>query len=254
MSALMLDLRGHGRSSSSSSCESSFSSPHSISSCANDVMDTLASLKLTGGERSPMAVVGHSLGGRCALQYLHAFTSSAVHPNDVHPPRHVWLLDTVPGNAHESVAQVVRAISSVPMPVESKKELVSILVRDKGLDQAIASWMTTNLRRSKANDNAGFEYTFDLDIAQAILNDFPNQDFIRLLSECTSNTSHTKIHLVMGGKNEAWTENVVKDLQRVKSGALDTEALQLIPLENAGHWFHVDDLDGLMASINHALK
>lgn len=258
LSALVLDLRGHGRSHqhqnllNTTQRSSTSSSPNTIHSCAQDIIETVQTLNLTGSDHSPIGVVGHSLGGRCALQYTHQLieqnhlqSSATPAAATVYPPKHTWLLDTVPGNAHKSVAQVVEAVSSISMPVKNKKELVHILTRDKGLDMAIASWMTTNLEKSVDED--GFEFIFDLDVAQSILDDFPNQDFLRLVQECLLVAKgESKIHLVMAGKNAAWSEDIVAQLHQMNSMMAEKSMLEMSILPDAGHWVHIDDLKGVM--------
>jgi len=260
ISALVLDIRGHGKSnqpittslkSARQSPITPSSSPHTIQSCSEDIIETVQALNLTGTDHSPIGVVGHSLGGRCALQYSHCLITQQ--HNAVHPPAHTWLLDTVPGKAHESVAQVVKAISSVPIPVKDKKELVRTLTQESGLDLSIASWMTTNLKPTSNND--GFEFIFDLDVAQSILYDFPKQDFFSMVEECLVSTKgENKLHLIMAGKNSAWTVNIVAQLQSMNSAMIDGSMLEMTTLPKAGHWVHVDDLEGLMEIIERSFK
>jgi len=254
LSALVLDIRGHGNSHQTAtnplSTARQSSSAHTIESCSHDIIDTVQALNLTGTEHSPIGVVGHSLGGRCALQYTHSLIKQQ--QNAVSPPEHTWLLDTVPGKAHESVAQVVKAISSVPIPVKDKKELVQILTHDNGLDLSIASWMTTNL---KPSSDGGFEFIFDLDVAQSILDDFPKQDFISMVQDClVSAKGKNKLHLVIAGKNSAWTDEIVTQLHNMNSTMIDGSMLEMTTLTKAGHWVHVDDLEGLMEILERGFK
>lgn len=131
------------------------------------------------------------------------------------------------------------------MPVKNKKELVRILTQEKGLDLAIASWMTTNLKKSQSD--VGFEFIFDLDVAQSILDDFPNQDFFGMVQECLAAAQgENRIHLVMAGKNSAWTKEIISQLQQMNSTMADHSRLEMVSLPKAGHWVHIDDLEGLM--------
>jgi pimeloyl-ACP methyl ester carboxylesterase len=261
LSALVIDLRGHGQSSEREMSKYDTQSPHTIKNCAFDVMQTLQTLNLTGTQ-SPVGIVGHSLGGRIALQYTHALmikdpmskTLESFGSEDkslIYPPQHTWLLDTVPGKAHGSVSNVIHAVSNVSMPVTSKKDLVNILTKEKNVELAIAQWMTTNLRKSKCGQ--GFEFIFDLEVAKAILEDFSSQEFMQLVDECLSLSLKSEdgkhFHLVMGGKNEAWTKSVVDDLDKLRT---KFSRLNLVSLPKAGHWVHVDDLDGLMSAMENA--
>lgn len=260
LSALVLDIRGHGKShqpittnlkSLGKSPIAPSSSPHTIRSCAQDIIETVQALNLTGTDHSPIGVVGHSLGGRCALQYTHSLIKEK--HNGVLAPTHTWLLDTVPGKAHESVAQVVKAISSVPIPIKDKKELIRTLTHDNGLDLSIASWMTTNLKPTSNDD--GFEFIFDLDVAHSILEDFPKQDFFSMIKDCLVSTKgKNKLHLIMAGKNSAWTDDILAQLQSMNSTIIDGSMLQMTTLPKAGHWVHVDDLEGLMEIIERSFK
>jgi len=262
-SALLLDLRGHGNSTSfyrkkQKPYSTALPNPHTISSSALDIIETLQFLGLTGKQYSPVGVVGHSFGGRCALQYLHTLTTSQQQPSPykVLPPKHTWLLDTVPGVAHKSVDDVFHAICKIPRPISSKKELVRMMIEDEDIDPEIAAWMTTNLYKV----DKGFDFIFDLDVVKLLLNDFPNQDFIGMLSDYSNimekRNNHSKIHMVIAGKNRAWTDEILLRLKDIKCRIRNSKQplLDLVFLENAGHWVHIDDLDGLMNAMNNSFE
>ena len=263
-SALLLDLRGHGNSTSfykkkQKPHSTASPNPHTISSSALDIIETLQFLGLTGKQYSPVGVVGHSFGGRCALQYLHTLTACQQQqpsPYKVLPPKHTWLLDTVPGVAHKSVDDVFRAICKIPRPISSKKELVRMMIEDEDIDPEIAAWMTTNLYKT----DKGFDFIFDLDVVKLLLNDFPNQDFIGMLSDYSNimekRDNHSKIHMVIAGKNRAWTDDILLRLKDINCRIKNSKEplLDLVFLENAGHWVHIDDLDGLMNAMNNSFE
>uniref|UniRef100_A0A6V2AUR0 AB hydrolase-1 domain-containing protein n=1 Tax=Ditylum brightwellii TaxID=49249 RepID=A0A6V2AUR0_9STRA len=271
LSALLLDLRGHGSTSTNASLSSTTEPPHTFESCANDIINTLQNLNLVGSERSPVAVVGHSFGGRLALQYAH---QTIIHNQNrlssdggtlqqiPHPPLHTWILDSVPGQAHASVHDVIQAVSSVDLPIPSKKHLQTVLTKEKGIDPMIAAWMTTNLRKSSCNK--GFTYTFDLDVAMSVLNEFGKQDFLGMIRDVgkihhldydkesmEKEKKNGRINLVMAGKNPSWTEDLKKELELIQSNLVSKEEsfLQMYKLPEAGHWVHVDDLEGLIQVI-----
>jgi Predicted hydrolases or acyltransferases (alpha/beta hydrolase superfamily) len=257
-----------------------------IQSCAEDVIYTLCKLNLIG-ENSPRGIVGHSFGGRCALAYHHHLllrTSSSdgggghimgTSPNNayLHPPQDCWILDSCPGKIHSSVRKVVEAVASIDMPIQSKKELVRILTKEKNLDPSIAAWMTTNLKSvgdATAGAGAGeqqqqqYEFMFDLNVIQDILQDFPRQDMMRMLQECFMtgpNGSEAgaairgNIHMVIASKNKSWTSDILEQLETIRQGndfknknALASMQLNLLHLD-AGHWVHVDALDELVVAM-----
>lgn len=262
--ALLIDLRGHGNTSASATLGTDGTKPpHTLETCANDVIRTVSELGMIGPHSSPVGVIGHSFGGRLALEYLHKLLHApADHPEegDVHPPISTWILDSVPGQAHKSVADVVDKVSSVEMPVRNKKELIYLLMQEKGVSEDIALWMTTNLTASP--DGEGFVWAFDLNVVRDVLGDFPRQDFFGLTKDVGtkyvnfpngvgSRGRKSKIGIVMAGKNEAWTPSVVDELESLNETLLpsDDPFLKTHWLENSGHNVHVDDLNGLMKLI-----
>lgn len=281
---LNLDLRGHGMShdahcptvsSSSSLSSSSSSSLVTIQDCAHDVIHTVQHLGLSSS-KSPVACVGHSFGGRVALSYHHTLLfpprNNEMYHYNVHPPKHCWILDSVPGAVNSSVASVIQALDSIqPLTIQSKQELVTILTKEKKLSRAIAMWMTTNVRNVSSSSSSTttntWEFTFDLNLAKEILKDFPKQDCIQMISDIVTSTrddydndnshndnshndmssssssSSSRVHLVMAGLNQDWTPEIMTALTDIQK---KSNRLDLVKLKHANHWVHVDDLDGLI--------
>eukprot|EP00581_Thalassiosira_minuscula_P013579 CAMPEP_0183723094 /NCGR_PEP_ID=MMETSP0737-20130205/14813_1 /TAXON_ID=385413 /ORGANISM="Thalassiosira miniscula, Strain CCMP1093" /LENGTH=357 /DNA_ID=CAMNT_0025953345 /DNA_START=246 /DNA_END=1319 /DNA_ORIENTATION=- len=261
--ALLLDIRGHGNSSSSNTPHSQ---PHNFESCVQDIFDTLGPLGLIGS-RSPTAICGHSLGGRIALQYSHFLCTTAAAASNRHqsqqqsssiiePPKQTWVLDSVPGRADPSVHGVLRAISSLPTPIPSKSWVVDTLIKEHKMNKAIAMWIATNLRESSDS----FEWIFDLGIANELVENFTDQNIPQMIHDVTvmeneeDGSQFSSVQLVMAGKNNSWTDGVVEELQsipsfRKRSSSLPSKVslFDMHTLEKAGHWVHVDDLDGLLS-------
>lgn len=248
---LNLDLRGHGLSHlhhSTFSHATPTGKSITIQDCAQDVIHTVQHLGLTSS-KSPVACVGHSFGGRVALSYHHSLLLDENTHHDIRPPKHCWILDSVPGAVNSSVASVIHALDSIqPLTIQSKQELVTILTEEKKLTAAIAMWMTTNLRKGNSNTNP-WEFTFDLNLAKEVLNDFPKQDFMKLLSDIVVTSAKgdkqlsSRVHLVLAGLNADWTPEILTSLQDIQK---KSNRLDLVTLKNANHWVHVDDLDGLV--------
>ena len=262
LNALLLDIRGHGNSSPATSTNnnqsapsSSFAQPHNFQSCVRDIFDTLSPLGLTG-LNSPTAICGHSLGGRIALQYSHSLTrQSRFDDNDIiiiEPPKQTWVLDSVPGQADPSVHNVLRAISSLPTPIPSKSWLVETLMEEYKLDKGVAMWIATNLRD---RGDKSFDWIFDLGIANELVENFSDQNFTELIHDVTTSydnadmsSNSTVVQLVMAGRNKLWSEEIISELESIPSfqKSYPSSSFRMHTLDKAGHWVHVDDLDGLL--------
>eukprot|EP00557_Chaetoceros_sp_GSL56_P002362 CAMPEP_0176488326 /NCGR_PEP_ID=MMETSP0200_2-20121128/6643_1 /TAXON_ID=947934 /ORGANISM="Chaetoceros sp., Strain GSL56" /LENGTH=326 /DNA_ID=CAMNT_0017885289 /DNA_START=353 /DNA_END=1333 /DNA_ORIENTATION=+ len=287
VTALMMDLRGHGQSHDDD--DRALDDDHdniinnnnynnTIQNCAEDVIYTLHKLNLVG-DHSPKGIVGHSFGGRCALAYHHRLLVLLQQQQQMgsyvdkylHPPKDCWILDSCPGKIHPSVIKVIEAVSSIEMPVKSKKELVHCLTVHHGIDPSIAAWITTNLK--SVGEKNQYDFTFDLNVVRDILQDFPRQDMMKMLQECLKQQGHDSsnavgnhghgsmlsgnIHMVIASKNNSWTSDILKQLENMRMMMMQQgdgsdknggSKLNLLHL-NAGHWVHVDALDELVVAI-----
>ena len=287
----LMDLRGHGQSrlatGPSSSTTTTTPTTHTpptktrtrttFSDCVADIEYTInhhhhnnnnnnTSNHRNGSTRTgPAIVVGHSWGGRMAVQYAHqslhsaartSGSSSSSTSSSLAPIKEVWLLDVVPGKANESVEQVVAIVDKlqkqqqqqyaaqgtlVPIP---KKELVRRLVEEEGLDLPTSTWLASSY---SGGGGGGVDFGFDLSVVQDILPEFGTQDLEGMILDLLQAGVH--VHVVRAGKNRAWDENPMvwnrwKQLQQQQPypGLL---GLHILP--KAGHWVHVDDLKGLVA-------
>ncbi len=242
-SALLLDVRGHGGSSSSSG---NFVQPHNFQSCVQDIFDTLLPLGLIGAN-SPIAICGHSLGGRIALQYTHSLQQQQKQQNDheIQLPKQTWILDSVPGTPDPSVHKVLKAISSIPLPISCKSTLTQALMSEYKMNKAIALWIASNLK--EGNSKGGFEWVFDLNVANELVDNFADQNFVDMVHEITSDAVvDSKVQLVMAGRNKEWREEIISSLKSLpKFGESKESLFRMHKLEEAGHWVHVDAVNEL---------
>ncbi|MCO4773348.1 MAG: alpha/beta hydrolase [Deltaproteobacteria bacterium] len=209
----LVDLRNHGKT-------GSVPGPQSLAAVADD----LEQLAVDVG--APEVVVGHSFGGKVALEY------AARRPASL---RQAWVLDATPhavpggpGDDHE-VARVISALRAVPQPLARRADVMGELAA-RGMGEMIQKWMTTNLRR----DGDGYVWTFDLDGAEAMLDDYFRRDLWGPLE--TASPEAPAIHLVRAGASDRWTPDLIERLHGLPPTAAGTHHL----LEDAGHWLHVD--------------
>ncbi|CAJ1965373.1 unnamed protein product [Cylindrotheca closterium] len=223
----LMDLRGHGKSRLPTTNSDSTAS---FAVCAQDVAQATESIPVT-------SIVGHSWGGRMALQYAAKKPSESL--------ERVWLLDTVPGKANSSVEQVIDTVDQVVTNIQNsssgtmdRKQIVQELTT-AGLDQGIAMWLASSFD--------GSDFGFDLSVVHDILPEFGTQDFYGLLDEILS--QNIKVDLVRGGKNQEWNSgpdgmSTLRELEEIQQQYPDKFATHVLP--KAGHWVHVDDMKGLV--------
>jgi pimeloyl-ACP methyl ester carboxylesterase len=280
---LLLDLTGHGRSSIHSTVGSV-----TFDRVCDDLERTLREVLLVPMENNnddnddeannTFTFVGHSLGGRLALHYAHNVSRSP-------RPTSLWLLDTVPGQPNESVLAVLEAAFLVSQrhSWRSRFELTTALTTAYNLPKPIAEWLAAQY------DIQYQRFDFDLRAAESLADDFGCQDLWQQIdtllpqmqennknnqrrrrhnnkikknsspppppsSSTTTTTNNSTlllrtIHLVQGGRNEAWEPAVPAITERTNQYP-GTFCHHLLP--NAGHWVHVDDLPGLLRAFETA--
>ncbi|CAN6584330.1 unnamed protein product [Malus baccata var. baccata] len=206
---LLVELRCHGDSASSKK-----SGPHSVSSTALDVLKLVRQLRLT-----PRVIVGHSFGGKVALSMV----DQAAKP--LARPVRVWVLDATPGIVHpggdgeDHPEELISVLSTLPNEVNtcsmvsSKQDVVDALVK-KGYSKDVAQWVVTNLRptNSLGSSPSTFSWVFDLKGIAEIRKELARMGF--------------------------------RNLQRIHA-AEEAGGVEMHVLEDAGHWVHADNPDGL---------
>jgi len=220
---ILVDLRGHGKSMSSFGQQR-----HTFENCAKDVIQSV--------DTTISTVVGHSFGGRVALECAMQLSSKNAT---------TWLLDTVPGQADGSVVEVFETIQSIDIQnYDTKSDISKVLTEEKNMNVGLAQWLTSSM----TSDDSSLKWGFDLDIIEDLLPEFGTQDFMGklqhlVLSEEEQQNSSV-IHLVRGGKNTSWSMDILSKLQEIQDKSNNRFYLHVLP--NAGHWVHVEDLPGLV--------
>jgi pimeloyl-ACP methyl ester carboxylesterase len=129
--ALLVDLRCHGRSASAAGLPP----PNDLQSTALDVV-RLLQRQLEGS--APEALIGHSLGGKTALEVVRQLAL----PGQTPQPKAVWVLDARPtamlGNpdgATRDVQHVLESVRGIQVPLASREELYRLL-REQGFSNS----------------------------------------------------------------------------------------------------------------------
>ncbi|GFQ04873.1 alpha/beta hydrolase domain-containing protein 11 [Phtheirospermum japonicum] len=217
---ILVDLRNHGNSAEIEG----LLPPHNLENAAKDV----ANLVKSEGWDWPDVVIGHSMGGKVALQFAQS-CAEGHYGDNVSLPKQVRL-----------VYDGMIAYGCVKLLQNSYGWLVDHMLK-LGFSKSLSEWIGSNLKKSADQ----VTWAFNLDGAVQMLNSYREMDYWPLL-EHTPNGM--EIAVVRAEKSDRWQPDVVQQLERVASKRVgDGEgkvSVHLLP--NAGHWVHVDNPKGLL--------
>jgi pimeloyl-ACP methyl ester carboxylesterase len=211
---MLVDLREHGAS-------RGFPPPHTVAAAARD-LTPLA--EHTG--RHPRAVLGHSFGGKVALEY------AAPSPPGLDQ---VWVIDSTPaaGEPAGHAWRMLALIRRLPPRFASRSELIDALIAE-GFAQPVAQWMATNLEPA----DGGYRWRFDLDAVEALIRDFFRSDEWSVVENTAPGPA---IRFVRATASDVMTDDVVQRIRRAGPG----RRVRLDSL-TGGHWLNADNPDGLI--------
>ena len=226
LSVTTVDLRCHGDT-------AHLEGPHSVAKCANDL------LALSEAIGAPHVLIGHSFGGKVALQYA---VKQSGEVEESQTLESVWTLDSpLPARVaagQSEVARIIETCRQVPMPQPSRQAVTEAFTK-LGFSLGIGQWMTTNVRRLTAEEGqgTGFTWRFDISGIQELMGDYWKVDGWRLLEEISPSI---KLHLLRAERGMRWRD---EDRDRLTTIAphVDTPLLK-----DSGHWVHIDQLEALL--------
>lgn len=220
LEAVLVDLRMHGRS-------QGFSPPHSVQTCADDLL-TLASTF----QNPVRQVLGHSFGGKVALQF------HAARPD----LERVVLLDSSPGRREaprgsDQTFEILALLESLPREFARREDFIEA-VKAQGHTQMIAEWLAMNLDRTPQ----GVKLRLDISAIREMLRDYFALDAWPVVEH-----SRARIDMVIGGRSQVLSDEDKLRLSRLAQQR--GERFHVHVLEQAGHWVHVDDFEGLCRAL-----
>jgi esterase len=212
----LVDLRLHGSS-------QDFSPPHDLASSARDVRALIDA----DPARKVVALLGHSFGGKVALQL------------SLDPPaslRQTWIVDASPSvDAPEGDTwKVIRIVRSLPQRFATRDEAVRGL-QGGGIDESTARWMPTNLVAA----DGGYRWAFDLEGIESLLRDY----FARDLWAAVEAHRVPEIHYVKALQSLALSP---ADDARLDRAAAADPAVHFVR-RKGGHWLHAEDPAGVIS-------
>jgi pimeloyl-ACP methyl ester carboxylesterase len=224
--AWLVDLRGHGRSPKGTAGAS-------IEAAARDVV------RLAQRSLQPVAaIVGHSFGGKVALEAARIGASVSL--------EHVVVIDSVPGSREplrggDSALTIIDTIESLPRTFASKSDFVEALVLT-GQTRTLAQWLAQSVEK----EGDGFRFVLDLDEMRALIMDYFARDLWPVVEHPPGTT---RVHLVIGDHSGSYS---LADRERAARTAASNEQVTVDVLP-AGHWVHVDDPNGLLRTLSNVL-
>lgn len=241
---LLIDLRCHGDSASISK-----RGPHTVASAALDVIKLLGRLKLT-----PRVVVGHSFGGKVALSMV----DQAAKP--LARPVRVWCLDATPGKVRAGAdgddhpAELISFLSTLPDEVFSKRDVVDSLMRE-GFSKDVAQWVATNLRQRDPTGSSptSFTWAFNLKGIADMYQSYEETNLWKIVEDIPRG-----VHVNFLKAERSLHRWALEDLRRIhvaeEQAAEEGGGVEMHVLEDAGHWVHADNPDGLFKILSFSFQ
>lgn len=241
---LLVDLRCHGDSTAIKK-----RGPHTVASAALDILTLLGQLRLT-----PRVVVGHSFGGKVALSMLDQT------PKPLARPVRVWVLDATPGKVRaggdgdDRPFELISFLRTLPKEVASKKDLVDSLVRE-GFSKDVAQWVVTNLRQSSTSGSSpsSFSWVFDLNGIAEMYESYEETNLWKIVEDVPRG-----VHVNFLKAERSLHRWALEDLQRIHTAeelaADEGGGVEMHVLEDAGHWVHADNPDGLFKILSFSFQ
>ncbi|PKI73906.1 hypothetical protein CRG98_005694 [Punica granatum] len=240
---LLVDLRCHGDSASMKK-----RGPHTVSSTALDVLKLVAQLRLT-----PRVLVGHSFGGKVALSMV----DQAAKP--LARPVRVWVLDSTPGKVRpgghrdDHPAELISFLGALPKEVASKRKIASALIRE-GFSKDVAQWVVTNLQQTgPPGSPTSFSWVFDLEGIAEMYQSYEETNLWRIVEDVPGG-----VHVNFLKAERSLHRWALEDIQRIRAAEQlapdEGGAVEMHVLEDAGHWVHADNPDGLFRILSSSFQ
>ncbi|KAM3334481.1 hypothetical protein ACQJBY_029105 [Aegilops geniculata] len=224
--------------------------PHTVASTAFDVLKLIRQLRL-----SPRVLVGHSFGGKVALSMV----DQAAKP--LARPVRVWVLDATPGKVRSGLdgedhpAELIDFLRRMPVQVNSKQEVVDALVKAK-FSVDVARWVATNLRRSSPSgprSSPSYSWIFNLNGISEMYKSYEDTNLWRIVENVPRG-----VHINFLKAERSLHRWALEDLQRIHTAeevaADEAGGVEMHVLEDAGHWVHADNPDGLFRILSSTFR
>ncbi|TKY71068.1 abhydrolase domain containing 11 [Spatholobus suberectus] len=241
---LLVDLRCHGDSVSIKK-----RGPHTVASSAIDVLKLVRELRII-----PRVLVGHSFGGKVVLSMV----DQAAKP--LARPVRAWVLDATPGkvraggDGEDHPAELISFLSTLPKEVPSKRDVVRALIQ-QGFSNDVAQWVVTNLRPSSypGSQSSSYSWVFDLGGIAEMYQSYEETNLWKIVEDVPRG-----VHVNFLKAERSLHRWALEDLQRIHAAeelaAEEGGGVEMHVLEDAGHWVHADNPDGLFRILSSSFQ
>jgi pimeloyl-ACP methyl ester carboxylesterase len=166
----------------------------------------------------PVAVLGHSYGGKVALAFADLHRDS---------PLQIWVIDSTPEVKPPagSAWGMLEAIRRLPPRFATRDDAITAIA-SQGYSLAVAQWMATNLARG----DDGFEWRIDFDAMERLLRDFFDTDLWHVVE---APAPRHEIHFLKASESSVLTPAAIGRIEHAGSNVhLHQRA--------GGHWIHAE--------------
>ncbi len=231
--AVLVDLRLHGES-------QQVSPPHTLAAAARDVQELIAHLEssaqngLANGGAGVRAVLGHSFGGKVALEL------ATQRNGDLDE---LFVVDSTPSarpdrHGSESTQHIVDLLTHLPTEFPDRAAFTA-WIEERGVSRPTAMWLAMNVR--PVPNSTRFVFRVDIASIRELLDDYFRVDLWGLLEHPPAGAP-MRAHLIVGGKSGVVDAADRAHVERCPRTTLDV-------IEEADHWVHVDAPDALRAIV-----
>ena len=222
--AVLVDLRLHGES------QQGFPPPHTLAAAADDVQQLISTLESAAGGAPVRGVLGHSFGGKVALELARQRNGDL---------DQLFVVDSTPsarpqGRGSESTQHIVDLLTDLPTEFPDRATFTA-WIEARGVSRPTAMWLAMNVRPLPHTNR--FVFRVDVTGIREMLGDYFRVDLWDLL-EHPPPDAPMRAHLIVGGRS-----GVVDEADRERAKRCPKTTLDVI--EEADHWVHVDAPDAL---------
>lgn len=243
----LIDIRGHGNSPRFHDY-----APHTIINAAKDIERYSKHHEIV-----PDVVIGHSLGGKIALEYSQSLSSLS--SSSAKKRRLVFTLDSVPYEVEKDMFGaefILKATEKLPEVVPNREYLKAQLAPLQ-ISSGIIDWLGSNLvlanpggAHVEGNDDTAttsLTWQFDRKILRELYESFQQTALWHALEEKDHDDVH--VHIVKAENSSDWKPDAMKRIEMLKQ----EEKVSYHVLERAGHWVHSDNPIGLISILHDEL-